>query len=187
MAKCVNYNFNVFMPEKDINDAVLRENPVPANVQRLKKLDDYFVEVLWKKNKYSTVAIDNVLEKLHKCNSMAMSALARLCVDLEEGRQSKTKSVSISVIDLIYLTEQAVLLIGQTYNAVSYHRPLSIHPRLMYPRQAKHTFNHDVDVDLFGNEICQHFLEKVRAKKSSKEVLKYARQTQLHENEALSK
>ena len=38
MAKYVNYNFNVGIPEKDINDTVLRENLVPANMQCCKKL-----------------------------------------------------------------------------------------------------------------------------------------------------
>ena len=43
---------------------------------------------------------------------------ARLYVDLEETRQPKTDSVSISISDLIYLTEQTVSLMGQTNNNI---------------------------------------------------------------------
>ena len=46
-----------FVPEKDINDPVLRERPVPANAQRSKKLNNYLIETLREKSKHSTVAI----------------------------------------------------------------------------------------------------------------------------------
>ena len=64
MAEYLHYNFNVFILKKDINDAVLRENPVPATIQRSKKLDDYFIEILREKSTHSTVTIDSVLKKM---------------------------------------------------------------------------------------------------------------------------
>ena len=64
------------------------------------------------KSKHSTVAIDSVFEKLQKSNSMAMGPQVRWWVDLEKTRHSKTERVSVSVSDLIYLIELAVLLMG---------------------------------------------------------------------------
>ena len=87
----------------------------------MKQLDNYRIEILREKSKHSTLAIDSVLAKLQKCNSMAMGPLVRLWVDLEKARQSETESVSVSVSDSIYLTGQALLLMGQTNSTISYH------------------------------------------------------------------
>ena len=43
---------------------------------------------------------------------MAMGPQVRWWVDLEKTRHSKTERVSVSVSDLIYLIELAVLLMG---------------------------------------------------------------------------
>ena len=66
IAEWLSYSFNVFVPEKGINGAFLRENPVSVNTQRLKELRDYLIEILKEKREHSTVIIDSVLEKLQK-------------------------------------------------------------------------------------------------------------------------
>ena len=92
----------------------------------MKQLDNYRIEIFREKSKNSTVAIDSVLAKFQKLNSMAMGPLVRLWVDLEKARRSETESVSVSVSDSIYLTGQAVLLMGQTNNTISYHHRLRV-------------------------------------------------------------
>ena len=66
IAEWLSYRFSVFVPEKGINGAVLRENPVSVNTQRLKELRDYLIKILREKREHSTVIIDSVLEKLQK-------------------------------------------------------------------------------------------------------------------------
>ena len=68
---------------------------------------------------------------------MAMGLLAPLWFGLEAVRRSNTESVSVSFSVLIYFTEQAVLLMGQTNNTISYHRRVSILSSLTNPRQGK--------------------------------------------------
>ena len=99
-----------------------------------------------------------------------MVLLARLWVSLEESRQSNIESVSLSVSILIYITEQAVLLMGQTNSR------LSILSSLMNPRQVKSLLKNKTTVlqsqyaNLFGKEFRQHLVEKVKAKKQLKEA-----------------
>ena len=101
---------------------------------------------------------------------MAMVLLARLWVSLEESRQSNTESVSLSVSILIYITEQAVLLMGQT------NPRLNILSSLMNPRQVKSLLKNKATVlqsqyvNLFGKEFRQHLVENVKVKKQLKEV-----------------
>ena len=89
------------------------------------------------KSKHSTIAIDNVLEKLQKSDSMAMGPQVRFWVDLEKSKHSKIERVSVSFSDLIYLTEQAVLFMGQNSNTISNPRRLSILSSLMNQPKAK--------------------------------------------------
>ena len=66
----VNQNFNIFVPEKDINFC--------QNQKRSKPLDDYFIEILQEKTKHSTKTFDNVFEELQQCNLMTFGPLLRL-------------------------------------------------------------------------------------------------------------
>ena len=68
----------VIFPEKYVNKVILHESPVPAKIQRWKKLDDYITEILKGKNKYSTVTFYFVLEKLQKCNSVTLRPFSGL-------------------------------------------------------------------------------------------------------------
>ena len=41
MAAYVNEKFTQYIPEKDIEEAILEENPVPQNIKQPKKLDNF--------------------------------------------------------------------------------------------------------------------------------------------------
>ena len=147
-----------------------------------KNLDDYLIEILREKRTYFTVTIDSVLKMLEKCNSMTIGPLSRLQVDLEDAWQSKTKCVSVSVSNLIQLTEKTVLLMGQTNNTISYHHRQSIDSSLMNPPQAKSKLKkrapipQSQDTDLFGKEFRQHLVESVKVKNNQRMCLsKYLR------------
>ena len=71
-------------------------------------LNDYFIEILRKKNENSTVAFGNVFEKLLKSNSLTLGPISRLWMRLEEARESKTGSADISQrSQFSYLTSSA--------------------------------------------------------------------------------
>ena len=95
MAGYVNENFNVFIPDKDINEITLHENPAPDNIQNSQILVDYLIEILREKHKHLTVAFDNVFKTLQKCNSLAVGPLSSLWVGLEEETESKITCVNI--------------------------------------------------------------------------------------------
>ena len=41
MADYANLNFKNYIPDKDINEKILTENPVPSNLQEVPVLDDF--------------------------------------------------------------------------------------------------------------------------------------------------
>ena len=46
MAKYVNNNFDPFLSDKDLKENILKENPVPRNIDPAKILDHSFVKVV---------------------------------------------------------------------------------------------------------------------------------------------
>ena len=47
-----------------MKEAILCQNPVPDNLDHVKKLDDFFRDILKEKRKTKEQNIENVLEKL---------------------------------------------------------------------------------------------------------------------------
>ena len=46
MAEYVNHHFNSYILDKDIEEQLLTENPVPSNPQQVKPLDDFIRSLL---------------------------------------------------------------------------------------------------------------------------------------------
>ena len=55
-----------------------------------------------------------------------MGPLAKLWKILEDAKQAEDEAVHISVNKLLFYVEQIILLIGQSSNAITYHRKLNV-------------------------------------------------------------
>ena len=51
-----------------------------------------------------------------------MGPLAKLRKVLEDAKQAEDEAVQISINELLFYAEQTVLLLGQSSNAIAYHR-----------------------------------------------------------------
>jgi len=126
MANYVNEQFEVFIPEKELKDAVLLENPVPENIDPTKKLDDFLKGILKERKKTDLINQDNILEKVQGRIRGIMGPLSRVWMMIESARESSERKVTVSLDDLQSFVEQTVLMVGQCSNTVSYHRRLNV-------------------------------------------------------------
>ena len=55
-----------------------------------------------------------------------MGALPKLWNILERAKGTEKDAVQISINDLLHYVEQTVLLLGQSSNAITYHRRLNV-------------------------------------------------------------
>ena len=55
-----------------------------------------------------------------------MGPLAKLRKVLEDAKQAEDEAVQISINELLFYAEQTVLLLGQSSNAIAYHRRSNI-------------------------------------------------------------
>ena len=89
MAKYANDNFEEYIKDRDVKKAVLVENPVPNNLDSVKKLDDFVHDILKEKHKQSDIDWNNALEKIQEKTRNVMGSLSRLWNMVEEANVSK--------------------------------------------------------------------------------------------------
>ena len=64
MAEYANTHFETYVKEADLKQQILMENPVPDNLEQVKKLDDFVRDILKDKRKQKDLDIDGTIEKL---------------------------------------------------------------------------------------------------------------------------
>ena len=60
MANYANKYFEEYVPEDSLKEAILCQNPVPDNLDNVKKLDDFLRDILKEKRKTNKQNIENV-------------------------------------------------------------------------------------------------------------------------------
>ena len=78
------------------------------------------------KRKANKQNIENVLEKLQRKTVDVMGPLSKLWNILEGAKGAEEDAVQISISDLLHYVEQTVLLLGQSSNAITFHRRLNV-------------------------------------------------------------
>ena len=78
MANYANKYFEEYVPEDSLKEVILCQNPVPDNLDNVKKLDDFLRDILKEKRKTDEQNIENVLEKLQRKTVDVMGPLSKL-------------------------------------------------------------------------------------------------------------
>ena len=135
MTDYANLHFKYCIPDKDNNEKILTENPVPSNLQEVPVLDDFVKTLLVSQ---TVITTDHQMEKFHEKNLQVMGPLSRLWKGLEDVRNESSEAAKVPVDTFATLIEQTILLLGQASLSVSYARHLNILKTLQKdPRKAK--------------------------------------------------
>lgn len=70
MAKYANTHFKTYVKEADIKQQVLVENPMPDNLEQVKKLNDFVHYILKGKYKQKDLNMDGTFEKFNRIMPM---------------------------------------------------------------------------------------------------------------------
>ena len=176
MADYANLNFENYIPDKDINEKILTENPVPSNLQEVPVLDDFVKALLVSQ---TVITTDHQVEKFQERHLQVMGPSSWLWKGLEDVRNESSEAVGVPVDTFATLIEQTTLLLGQASLSVSYARRLNILKTLLKdPRKAKTLLKEKTALlqedegHLFGKKFRSHIIETERSKKKSLEVFK---------------
>ena len=114
--------------EKDIREKILAINPIPYNVKGTQKLDEYIKELLSDSKKLSTLNQEKALKGTQEKVASILGPLTRLWSIMEAEREALADDdeATSGHMEMATLFEQSILLIGQAFNAITYHRRLNI-------------------------------------------------------------
>ena len=89
MANCASKYLEKYVPEDSLKEAILCQNPVPDNLDNVKKLDNFLRGIFKEKRKTNEQNIENVLEKLQRKTVDVMGPLSELWNILEGAKVQK--------------------------------------------------------------------------------------------------
>ena len=175
-----NKNSEKFIPDKDVKEAILLKFPRPENIDPVKKLDEFLLELLKQKKITVDIKIDDTFEKVQGKVTDIMGPLSKLWDMIENASSEKDGNAPVVQMDTILeLLEKNVVLIGQCSNAITYER----HKNALLGVTGTSTtqvaamlkeiasFLQKYDMALFGKEFTDNFTETIKAKKQSIEAI----------------
>ena len=119
MVEYVSRHFNASIPDKDIEEQLLTENPLPSNLQQVRPLDNLIRSLLLPSQTVTTS--DHQMERFQGKILDVMGPLSRLWKGLEDLRKaSPDEAVEVSVDKFVTIVEQVILLLGQASFSIIY-------------------------------------------------------------------
>ena len=110
MAEYANHHFNSYVPDKDIEEQLLTENPVPSNLQQVRPLGDFIRSLL---PSQTVTTSDHQMERFQGKILQVMGPFSRLGKGLEDIRKAPSdETVEVPVDKFVTLAEQVILLLG---------------------------------------------------------------------------
>ena len=178
MAQYANVNFDTYIKETDLIKAVLNKSPVPENINPVKTLDDFVKDILKDKKKQKDLDFDNVLEKIQGRNQSVIGPLSKIWTAVEPARLSQEDSVEVNLKEIQEFVEQAVLLLGQASNSISYYKRFNmLLGPTNSPQQSKQILREDSellqknDKNLFGKKFRENIWHTSKSKKQTLKML----------------
>ena len=178
MAKYTNDHFNKFIPEKDLQESISVENPVPLNLHPPRKMDEFMRDLIFEKRAGSIeVAADSNLVKLQQKLLDVMGPLSKVWTIVEKTSNSRFEQVEVSLPEILTNLDQTVMLLGQALNSISYTRRFNALKQITGdPRKTKQLLKEKNEIFpketqfLFGEKFESDIIRTAKSKQKSKEV-----------------
>ena len=82
--------FHCFIPDAELEDSILKSNPIPSNVPPAAPLDDFLRRVLEENHKYLQMQENKLLQKLQQKVLNLLGPLSKIWQNSEDSTQCKT-------------------------------------------------------------------------------------------------
>ena len=126
-----------FVQDRNLKDSILNENPVPTNITKLRKLDEYYKELLEENSAKSELALDSTQEKIQSKTLNIMWSLSKLFSRFDQVLAQENNMLQLDLNELTQYLEQSVMVVGQAFNVITYIRRLNVHSAVKDEQKAK--------------------------------------------------
>ena len=90
-----------FVKDKNLKENILNENPVPPNITKQRKLDEYYKELLEENRAKRELALDCILEKIQSKTLNIIEPLSKLWFGFKEALAPENNMVQLDLNELI--------------------------------------------------------------------------------------
>ena len=178
MAKYTNDHFNKFIPEKNLQESILVENPVPFNLHPPRKMNEFMRDLIFEKRAGSLeVAADSNLVKLQQKLLDVMGPLSKVWNIVQKASNSCFEQIEVSLPEILTNLDQTVMLLGQAFNNISYTRRFNALKQITGdPRKTKQLLKAKNEIFvketqlLFGEGFESDIIRTSKIKQKSNEV-----------------
>ena len=82
--------FHSFIPDVELEESILKYNPIPSNVPPLVALDEFLRGVLEENDKYLQTQEDKLLQKMQQKVLNVLGSMSKSCLKIEDSTQCRT-------------------------------------------------------------------------------------------------
>ena len=124
----------IFIKDSDIQESILKDNPVPSNIIKPKKLDTAFREILEEQYKKTALSNEEMLSNIQNKVFSVLGPLTKLWATMEgektEILQTSQEQITPEVEENLNTVstgfEQVITLLGQVIKSIGYQRRLGV-------------------------------------------------------------
>ena len=105
--------FHSFIPDAEIEDSILKYNPIPSNEPPPAPLDEFLRGVLEENHRYSQMQEDKLLQKMQQTVLNVLGPMSKMWQKFEDPTQCRTDRVGIDLCEFKELTEHLLRCFGK--------------------------------------------------------------------------
>ena len=150
LLKYADHYLKKFIPDKELKDSILTENPVPKIFMKVPSLDVFKQDTMKEERRNYELTMDLVLEKVQGKTRDVLGPLSRVWAYLQEVTSSdhEDEHESIQVdLDLLFThIQKTVLILAPPLNTMTYNRRFNALFVIMAQTEAKSILKKKADI-----------------------------------------
>ena len=176
----------IFIKDSNIQESILKDNPVPSYVIKPKKLDTAFREILEEQHKKTALSNEEMLLNIQNKVFSVLGPLTKLWATMEGEKtdilQTSQEQIMPEVEENLNTVstgfEQVITLLGQVINPIVYQRQLGVLTAVFNEKKKakdlmkdmKGLMNEDNE-KLFGPKFEESVVKNQKTKTKTKEII----------------
>ena len=150
LLKYADHYLKKFIPDKELKDSILTENPVPKNFMKVPSLDVFIRDTMKEERRNHELTMDSVLEKVQGKTRDIFSPLSRVWTYLQEvtssDHEDEDESIQVDLDLLLTHIQKTVLILAQALNTMTYDSRFNALSVIMALIEAKSILKEKADI-----------------------------------------
>ena len=145
LLKYADHYLKKFIPDKELKDSILTENPVPKNFMKVPSLDVFIRDTMKEERRNHELTLDSILENVQDKTRDVLGPLSRVWAYLQEvtsDHEDEDGSIQVDLDLLLTHIQKTILILTQALNTMTYHRRFII----MAQTEAKSILKEKADI-----------------------------------------